>query len=350
MDVDLPMTIEQIRSYITARNPQGGVINYDVISDDYSVSQKLPGTYHISFMATFMDVYHVLNIHIEMHDLTAPILSFEGTKVEVPLAHKWSIETLKNLVTIVDNVDTLSSSDLLVIADTYSQATHVGNYSITFEIFDLSGNRSTLVMPIELVDLKAPDIQGPFNLYIYTEDIPFTHQNIYDYFEVTDDVDGSNVTWLFTVDNYNQTRLPGKYLMTLEVGDQQLNKAYQDFYIHVVNNSAPYFELNELIVEVSAKNPLTEQELVTWFKNQLLSKGLETDKVVITFNEYKTQKDTSGNYYVYVEYDIEDETYISRILVEVKEDDTIPWTVIIVAGNILIGASGYLLLRRFKKT
>ncbi|MFU8792707.1 MAG: hypothetical protein ACNA7K_01650 [Acholeplasmataceae bacterium] len=350
MDVDVPMTIDQIKAYITARNPQGGILTYEIISDDYSTSQKLPGQYHISFMATYMDVYHVLNIQIDMHDLTAPVLSFEGTSVEVPLANKYSIDTLKALVTIVDNVDTLSSDQLVVIADTYSQASTVGNYSITFEIFDLSGNRSTLVMPITLVDLKAPDIQGPYNVYIYTEDTPLTHQDIYDYFNITDDVDGSNVMWSFTVDNYNQTQLPGKYLMTLEVRDQQLNTAYQDFYIHVVNNSAPYFELNELIVEVSAKTPLTEQELVTWFKNQLLSKGLETEKVIITFNEYNTQADKEGNYYVYLEYDVGEETYISRILVEVKEENTIPWTVLIVGANIVIGASGYLMVRRFKKT
>lgn len=350
MDVDDPLSLEQIQSYIQAKSPQGTIIGYEIISDDYTLSQKRPGTYEISFMTTYMDMYHILYLNIFMYDLTPPSITFEGTKVTIPLAEKWSIETIKALITISDNVDTLSTSDLVIISDTYSHALEVGMYSITFEVSDSSGNTSTLIMPIELVDLKGPDINGPMHIYIYTEDTPLTYLDIYNYFEIIDDVDGSNITWSFVVDHYNQTRNPGKYLMTIQARDQQLNATHQDFYIHVVNNSAPYFELNELIIEVSAQMPVTESQLITWFTNQLLNKGIETDDVTITFNEYEHHKNLSGSYYVYVSYDIDSKTYLSRIHVIVHEENRFPMTLIIVSGSLLMASVGYLVVKKFKKS
>jgi hypothetical protein len=241
-------------------------------------------------------------------------------------------------------------TDLVVIEDTYSSATTVGDFSITVEATDTSGNSSNLVIPIQLVDLVGPTISGPLSIYLYTTDVALTNQQILNMFNAYDDVDGSNVLFDITTNNYNQQTSPGVYQMTLRAGDSQYNFTYKNIEIHVIENRGPVFVEDETILQASTAENMTDQEIIDWFKNLTQLSGLSVSQVSVIYNEYEGNEQLGGSYYVYLNYDLDGQTQTSRIRIDVEEDKTdINYFVVgTIGGSISLGLISFFILKKKK--
>jgi hypothetical protein len=349
MDYDYQLTTEQIKGLIEAKDPYGGLIEYIVESDDYSSSLKKPGSYDMVFVSTFNQISKKYLLDIRVYDLASPLISL-SEDIQIQLSEKLTMDEIKQLISVTDNVDDMTWTDLVVIEDTYSSATTVGDFSITVEATDTSGNSSNLVIPIQLVDLVGPTISGPLSIYLYTTDVALTNQQILNMFNAYDDVDGSNVLFDITTNNYNQQTSPGVYQMTLRAGDSQYNFTYKNIEIHVIENRGPVFVEDETILQASTAENMTDQEIIDWFKNLTQLSGLSVSQVSVIYNEYEGNEQLGGSYYVYLNYDLDGQTQTSRIRIDVEEDKTdINYFVVgTIGGSISLGLISFFILKKKK--
>lgn len=349
VDYDALPSLATIESYLTAKDPYGNQITKNLLTDAYSSSDKTPGTYRMVYETIYNHVRKKFYLDVKVFDLTKPVLSVEAP-LDIPIASKWSIATIKSYVIVSDNVDDLNSSDLMVISDTYSAATTPGTYAVLLKAVDSSGNEETINVTINLVDNVPPIVYGPTSIYLYTTDTPLTSNDIKNHFEITDAVDLSNVTITITTDEYMQTTTPGRYLVTYQAQDTQLNTTTFSVYIHVIDHQGPTFEIGSDIIERSTAELMSEEDIIDWFIQHTASQGLSVSSVSILYNEYAGREDQKGEYYVYLSYILDGEEVTSRVLINVDEESGISWMWIAtsLAALALFGTSVWFIIKHKK--
>lgn len=308
---------ETIKTYITATNPLGQSVLVNVINDTYTPSQKLPGTYTMEFEAVYNLISKRYLLSISVKDLTPPNI-YVNQPLQIQLSNKVDINTLLSYIIVNDNVDNLTYQNLNVIHDAYTQATTTGTYQITVEAIDTSANKKTETFDVQLIDTTNPIIKGPSQLYLYIGDPVMTAENILSYYQFTDDVKVNPTSISVIYDNYMQTQNPGVYQLTIEVADLSSNKTTKDIYIHVIDNRGPEFNVNPTyIITVSPTEIKSDSDIIIWLEQTLESEGINPSNISIDYNEYALKSDQKGQYYVYMSYQIEQDTYQTRVLMDV---------------------------------
>lgn len=350
INYDALLTTQQIKDYLKANDPYGNPLSVTIESDAYSLSNKLPGTYSMIFMSTFNNITKRYYLDVRVFDAKAPVLSVSG-RISMPLTEKVSAESLLSQITVHDNVDAMDSTDLVIIADTYTQATQVGLYGFTVKATDLSGNTASLYVEIELIDNSGPVITGPMSIYLYTKDSPLTNSMILGKYSIRDDVDGFNVISGIEFSAYNQTQLPGTYEMTISAKDTLDNISLFNLNIHVIENGGPIFLSDEIILSINTASEMTNLELVEWFTNHTKLIGLSVSHVRILFNEYTNMEKTAGSYYVYLSYEANGEPQNSRMRVDVENLSEKPDYLIYLAigSPVILGFGAMMIIKHRKK-
>jgi len=350
VDYDLLLTTQEIKNYLQANDPYGNPLSISIEEDEYSLSNKLPGTYQMIFMSTFNNITKRYYLDVRIFDATAPVITIEG-RIFMPLTDKASVESLLSQLTVSDNVDAMDSTDLVIIADTYTPANQVGVYEVTVSAADQYGNTSQLIMEIELIDRHGPDISGPESIYLYTKDEPLSNLKILNKYLIVDDVDGSNVTASFEFNGYNQNVLPGIYSITILASDTLNNDSRFNLNIHVIENGGPVFSTDEIVLSIDTASNMTDEELVEWFTNHTLSSGYSVSHVRIMFNEYKNMENTKGSYYVYLSYQVNGEQQTSRIQVDVENqgNQPNPYVYLALGCPVILGIAGFIFIKHRKK-
>lgn len=348
IDYDQQPTLAMIQSYVIAKNPFGGTITSNLVYDTYSISQKLPGTYQMVFEAAYNDILKRYYLDINVYDLKAPELSISGP-LSIPLMAKWTIDEIKQHVMITDNVDTLNWSDLEITNDTYSDATSLGNYQISFAISDNAGNTGIIDIDITLIDKTGPEIEGPSSIYLYTTDDALTNAEIQSKFTFIDDIDGSNVSVSIIANEYQQMVTPGRYLVTFKAVDQMLNETLFNVFIHVIENRGPVFEQSELIIEKTTADLMTESDIIEWLKSQLELSGHHATNLMVLYNEYENHEKEKGSYYVYMSYELDGEEMTSRVRIDVeKKPFPFVWIVLPSTAIFTIGIGTFIIIKHKK--
>lgn len=339
MDYDQQLDTNIITSYVVAKNPTGSVIPSSIVFDDYTASSKKPGNYQMIFQTDFNNIPKRYYLQLTVFDLSGPVLSIEGT-LSIPLKDKWSMSKIKEYITITDNVDLISKDSLIVIEDTYSDAQTTGLYQLKFQATDLSGNSGTLEVSIELVDNQGPEIKGPSDIYTYVTDEPISNTDLLNKLIVFDDVDLEDVQVSIVSNEYQQTKVPGMYIIEFKATDQTMNESLFSMNIHVIDNRGPIFEQSDFILNKTTSDQMTESEIIDWLKNQLSLNGHHATAFKVLYNEYDEHENVKGSYYVYLAYQIGDEELTSRVQVKVEEERaTILWAILPIGLIALAGIS-----------
>jgi hypothetical protein len=276
----------------------------------------------MTFKATANHIEKELNLNIQVADLTSPVIIGETDLVlsygETPTI----IELLKDY-SVSDNVDQLTYEDIDVVDDGgYSEHAGLGSYRITIAARDLSGNIGYLDLEIDVVDQSAPKIIGPDNLVIYTTDEAYTEAYILSQYQGIDNVD-DEVSIYIAYNAYEQNVNAGVYQIGLESIDSNGNKTTRDIYVHVVENQGPVFEVEEYTIYTTTKKTLNETEIQRHLKNYVSQQNSEIQNLSVIYNEYENHENKAGSYYVYYDYELNEEVYTSRLLIEVDEVKTI---------------------------
>jgi hypothetical protein len=349
VDYDDLLSLEELQQMVFAKDPYHQEVLITVILDEYSSSDQLPGSYQIIFQALYNQVAKRFHLDVRVYDITRPIL-INTEEFMIPLTEKIDTEEIINYVQISDNVDVLTHQDLIIIEDTYSNASTVGLYHLLLEARDLSGNRQTIRIDIELIDRLAPTISGPPQVYVYTTDIPLTTAYIQSLFYIIDDVDGINVEIDWVLNDYMQNQLPGIYLMTIRAKDSQLNISTKNIEVHVIENRGPIFENNEVILEISVHNQMTHEQIIDWFIEKAVELGLNTTHVRILYNEYALGNQEEGSYYVYLSYRLDGVETTSRVVINVVDKEQQSSLIFYAIGTALLVASSTVFIIKKKKS
>ena len=320
VNYDEPLTTETISTYITAQSPTGVSLNKELSHDTYSPSNKLPGMYELIYETTHNNITKQYFLSVIVEDLTAPTISILEP-IRVSLSNKIDLHTLKSQISVTDNVDHLTSQDLVITYDSYTPATSVGIYQITVEATDSSLNHVSQTLDIEIYDNQGPKISGPSQLYLYVGDEALTNNEILSYYKITDDVGVNTSSIQVSHDEYVLNPEPGIYLMTISAEDTTGNVTTKDIHIHVIDNRGPEFHVDDTYIITTTPTEIkSESDIITWLSTKLESEGIQATNISIDHNEYELRASKSGSYYVYMNYQVDDQTYQTRVLVDVVDE------------------------------
>lgn len=349
LDYDQRLSTEQIKALVRAYNQDGQELNVTLIGDQYTNSNQKPGHYEMVFQSIYNNTTKTFTLYVLIYDITPPLIIWKGPGI-IEFSERLTLQQIKGYITVSDNVDDVSTDELVILENTYSSATSPGSYHIKYQLKDSSDNIAVLTIQLELRDSRGPEITGPAIIFVYTQDEPLTNEKIISYFSFYDFIDGINVFAVLTANEYMQTKTPGVYRIEIKATDQDGNATKQTASIHVIDNSGPVFKLDELILETTTLSTLSENEIIVWFKEQLKQQDYQASEVVVKLNEYLGHEDKAGKYYVYLIYQIDDMEYESRIAMNVVAKQTGKSVYYYVIGGFV--GSGFLIfvfLRKRKK-
>lgn len=349
VNYDQLLTLETISSYIDATDPNHEAIDIQVTSDTYSTSDKSPGIYEIVYETTFNRIRKLFFLMIQVEDLTPPVISITEP-IEVSLINKVGLNVIKSYINVSDNFDNMDYHNLSVTQDSYTSADSVGIYPITVAVTDSSGNRSELTFDVNLMDTIGPVITGTDEIYLYVEDDALTHAEILSYYSIVDDVGLNQDSIHISFDDYLLQTEPGVYHIIISATDNADNTTNKDIYIHVIDNRGPNFNINEAyIITVTPEQLKSESDIITWVSLKLKEEGIHARNLTIDHNEYALRGTTKGQYYVYLNYEADDQVYQTRVLMDVVDDQGFEFKAIYLLSLIPVVTLGAIFILRKKK-
>jgi hypothetical protein len=165
--VDIDVNISENVTLSDIINSLNVTDNYDseqtiskvVTLDNYIDNSNTPGTYFIELEisdSSGNEITKTLQIHVI--DDVSPIITGPET-ISVSYINTPSLTDIKNLLSVYDNVDDLSTTDFVIETDSYSTRQEItGEYSITFSLQDSAGNKAYHTITISIYDDQAPTI------------------------------------------------------------------------------------------------------------------------------------------------------------------------------------------------
>lgn len=156
-----PKSIETILAGLTVTDnyDNADLLSFAILSDTYTVNVSSPGTYDVDVVLSDLSgngTHETLLITI--HDDVAPHIS-GPTYIQTSYQGAPTLSDILDQLTVTDNVDALSTSDLVVTEDTYSgRTTETGTFVVSLQVTDSSGNVATHQVTMTIVDDKAPVI------------------------------------------------------------------------------------------------------------------------------------------------------------------------------------------------
>lgn len=314
IDVDHMLSFAEIEALVVAKDPYGSMIEKTVVSSTFE-EEATPGSYEVIFEArsNLLARRYVLNVTVI--DQTAPVISGPET-LTYDISKKPTRNVVKEQYSALDNVDGIV--DITFGTDTYTYASKLGTFLLELKAKDSSGNETILGVKVTLVDQTAPNLKGPLDLYVYTTDVPLSEADILSMYSAIDVVDPACVVTLED-EMYVQTQTPGIYEVTISSTDIHGNTAERMVYIHVIDNRGPSFDVDELYIETTTNNMMNTEHVVSQFINHMQTKQMKVENVNVIYNEYESHETQTGDYYVYLNYDLDGESYTSRVLINVSD-------------------------------
>lgn len=188
---------------------------------------------------TYLDEFEFVELN---PDEKTPVFDgYEGTmtsNVDSPV----TINDIKSLLKVVDEVDGDITDKIVVEKDEYSENSNViGTYPIIFSATDNSGNKASITIYVQVVDITSPIIEGPETIETFISD-PLKNEEILALYTASDNYDGNLTTQItFAKNNYesaDKTRL-GNYEIILSVKDSSRNVQYKKVQVTINDDIKP---------------------------------------------------------------------------------------------------------------
>jgi hypothetical protein len=242
-NVDNPVSEATIKSGLSAYDNADGYLpssSFVKTSDNYTGNQNTIGNYVISYsVSDSSGNTSTVNVNVAVVDVTKPTIS--GTSTYTVLYNETqSLDTVKNNLSVSDNYDT--GLNPVLITDNYTaNKNQVGNWTVSYQATDTSGNQSNLFnVTINVIDNIAPVISGTNNYTrVYNNLLELTE--IKSKLSANDGYDG-NITADITLvsNNYtNNYNVKGEYEIVYSVKDSSNNSTNYTITITVIDNIKP---------------------------------------------------------------------------------------------------------------
>ncbi|MFW5892750.1 MAG: hypothetical protein ACOCU5_00575 [Bacillota bacterium] len=157
---------------------------------------------------------------------------------------------LEENIEVHDEIDgAIPTAAIDIVHDEYTgNETTVGEYTVTLEASDTSGNTSSFDLDIHVYDLVDPVISGPKTLEVDVDDALTLEAVIAEHFTFTDAHDETIETYAIVDDDYSDAiGTLGEKNVTLRITDASGNEATHTFAITTIDDVAPTIEGDETL-------------------------------------------------------------------------------------------------------
>ena len=302
INVDNPLTFEQIKSRFTATDETDGDITSRLTFTDNTyilTNGKIAcGTY--SFKVSVSD--NAGNTTTKMYyahvvDYTDPTIT--GKTINVSYNKLLTEAEKKALFTYSDNYTPKDQLIFRWVEDKYTSSyQELGEHTLTAKVLDQQGNEATATSIINVIDDVAPFLVVPENLKITTLD-DFTLDSFRPYVTVTDEKEGNITNFeLIDLDDYlNHKKVAGTYRIKVLASDSAGNSIEKIFPFLNEDKDMPSIKIDpDYIMIVNQGDKITKEQVINYFirTGQLT---LEEAEAVEVASAYFEQLDAATGFY-----------------------------------------------------
>ena len=301
VNVDNPLTLDQIKSCFKANDPTEGdltdKIQFSAITYKLDTNGKIAvGKYSIT--ATVADTSGnsaTVTKTIHVVDVVAPSVS--GKALTTGNSTMLTDADLLKQLTYSDNYYNKANLNVEFEYDDYkANYKKIGNYTITANVTDPSGNIGKTTFVVTVKDTTNPVISGTNKTTGNSACLSQTELKAL--FTATDDVTASPTITIVS-DNYTANyKKPGNYQVTAKATDAAGNTAQATATITVTDTTAPTISAINAVVSQSYTTKLTEAQLKALFK--VSDDVTASPTLAITSDTYTASYNKPGTYTVIV--------------------------------------------------
>ena len=348
VDYDNPIDETTIKQSIRAVDNYDGTANMTPIKviDTYSNRTEKIGEFLIEYeVKDRMTNTSSYQMKVKVVDIKAPTLTGKLTYQAEASQVNLTLADIINNMSITDNVETLTSSDIEVVSDLFTpNKDSVGEFPVVLSVSDSSGNKIEQSVNVIIKDTVAPTITGPDVLYTYFNDVPKTLEQIKSLYTSYDRFDGDITSGIVVDLNGYTGNMIVVYEIYIKSTDIAGNRTIRTVHLHIIDDVAPVFSSVEPVITNEALASMTQDDLVAWFQTELLNQGLSASGVNILLNEYEHGRDLKEAY-IYFEYEVDGQMYQSRAKVDIQEKG-FNYTYYYIGGGLILSTVALLFYKK----
>lgn len=340
-----PSVTELIAQNYTITDDYDGALSYNIVSDTYSMNKDKIGTYNVTFET--MDSSSnkkSKSVSITLSDNQSPVI--EGvSSINSPMSNPLTIEAILATQYVSDNYSDLSINDVTV-EDLYTiNKENTGIYDITLTVEDASGNQTSKIIKIQVLDDIKPTISGPVT-YVDSYTSQLTINDLIALISIADNEDIMSIEDLIIVtDNFtNRSTEIGTFVVSFELSDNAGNKATHAIEITLVDDMAPVIYVDSYIVTVNANTIFSQNDA---YRLLLSSNELEAGEYEIKtlYDEYEGHEGEAGSYLYKLSFTSKEGKVIEKeFVIKVADEPSIFEEYLTIRNIVLYGASLMLLV------
>jgi ketopantoate hydroxymethyltransferase len=237
-----PQAIEVFDSYIeqgaTADDARDGNLTTSIVIDSSIVDTNVLGNYPVTYtVSDIVGNVAQVNRTVGVIDTTAPVITLIGSD---PQQVEFNTSYVEQGATASDNYDgDLSAS--IVINSSAIDVNTIGNYTVTYDVIDSSGNPAIQVTrTVEVIDSTPPVLtllgDNPQTVEVFTA---YVEQGA----TADDNYDGDLTVNITIDDSAVNTAVLGSYIVVYEVSDSFGNTINATRTVDVVDTTSPVITL-----------------------------------------------------------------------------------------------------------
>ena len=297
-NVDDEFTIDDILSTFTAIDTEDGDISDSlyVITDNYTGNEKVITHDHLVVIGVTDsgDSETTFAFYIHNYDISPPIFEVIESTLNIPQYSRLS----QNLpqISAIDNLEGDISSDIAITGLDSIITSELGAYTLTYTVSDSSGNTTTQVFTVNVVDSVSPVIDGPLEI-VKRSDTILDGQFYLQYFSAEDDHDGivTNRMEVISDEYMGNANNPGTYDVVVSVKDLQGNYSNHTLTIKVVKDMLPRLIIDDYYWVVENNYKYNDDDFIETLK---FVKDLPNYQYIFTttYDNYTNFYESLGTY------------------------------------------------------
>lgn len=248
-----------------------------------------------SGLNSYLDPFEFADVDV---DTKIPVFDGYQGKITSNVDSPITIEEIKSLLKVVDEVDGDITNRIVIENDDYSENSRtLGTYPVVFSATDNSYNKATITINVQVVDVTTPTILGPDTIETSISS-PISNNEILAMYTASDNYEGnltSSIT--FTKNNYesaDKTRI-GTHEVILSVKDSSKNVTYKTINVIVKDDIKPLISGPVEYIK-DYNSPLTLADIMS---RLLVSDNIDGDlssKLKIVEDNYSGNESIVGTY------------------------------------------------------
>lgn len=272
--VDANVSQDRILSSVSAKDLFGADVPVTVKSSNYEVGRVGDFTIVLNAKDSY-DQVSTATLRVHVLDRTAPVVS-QTSNITLAYGTPLTVDDVLSHLSITDNYSsTFTYGWTLPEGFTWNAsfgAKNTGSKSFGLSVKDESGNETTCTIKVNVIDNVAPVISRKDGesttsviTYGYSTTYKLTTQTLLDFFQASDDVDGSNLSVYVKSGEFDNGI--GTHSIVIGSKDSAGNEATTTINYRIQADIPPVFILGLDLVGVASSIQLTKEDLGTLIVN-----------------------------------------------------------------------------------